>query len=106
MKLHLMKPLTAVALGLVFHLPVRSEPATAGETLEKKAAAVAEKASELGVKVETAVKKGAKAAAQGIERGGQAVGRAVNKTARAVGLPVQEAASAASAASAPPASAP
>jgi len=66
--------------------------ATAGEVVD----AVVGKASEVAVKVEHAVKRGVKAAAEGVETGAKAVGSAADKVAKKVGLPASGAPAAAS----------
>ena len=62
----------------------------AGPTEVTKSATTA--ASGVAVKVEKAVKRGAKATGAAIERGGKAAGAAVNKAAKKVGLPAGSAA--------------
>ena len=96
----------AVLLLMALHGPVlgESEGESGGGTMssaERKVAAVAEKATGVVLRVESAVKNGLQSAAQGIERGNQAASRAVNKGVRAVGLPGVD-----SAASAPPPASP
>lgn len=66
--------------------------ATAGEVVD----AVVNKASEVAVKVEHAVKRGVKAAAEGVETGAKAVGATADKVAKRVGLPASGASAAAS----------
>jgi hypothetical protein len=58
---------------------------------KEAAQSAAKTASGVAVKVEGAVKRGAKAAAGGVERGAHAAGRVVKKGARKIGLPAASA---------------